>query len=156
MSTSSATVIAPQFAAEALPCSPTVKDFIDCQFYVDDGLSCADTDAHAIATLDQTIKKLSSYNIRLHKICSSSPTVIEAFPDTERAANPSKELKENPNQTALGLIWDTSADSIVLRTDVPDRPFTRRGKSCLYSKCLTKTVPFVHHTALGWAPRRYL
>ena len=101
--------------------------FFNEQFYVDDGLSCADSVEDAVRVLKDTVDALSKSNIRLHKICSSSPDVVNAFPESERALSSSIDLKESSNQSALGLTWDVVRDCIVIRSEVPDRCFTRRG-----------------------------
>ena len=94
---------------------------------MDDGLSCADTVEQAVDVLHQTVEALKRCNIRLHKILSSSDEVVQAFPESERAVRSTRELEENANQAALGLIWDTVTDNIIVRTDILERPFTRRG-----------------------------
>ena len=104
-----------------------VWSFVNEQFYVDDGLSCAGSVEDAVRVLKDTVDALSKSNIRLHKICSSSPDVVNAFPESERALSSSIDLKESSNQSALGLTWDVVRDCIVIRSEVPDRCFTRRG-----------------------------
>lgn len=115
-----------RYAASLPGASNSVRLFINEQLYVDDGLGSADTVESAVKTLEETVETLKKYNIRLHKIVSS-PNVINAFPESERAVSATVELDEKCTQTALGLIWNTAADILTLRTDVPERPFTRRG-----------------------------
>ena len=106
---------------------PCVQKFVDEQFYVDDGLAATDTSIEAINTLDATRRVLRQYNIRLHKICSSDPNVVEAFPESERADCHTVDLEKSSFQTALGLEWNTSRDTIVIKSNLVNRPFTRRG-----------------------------
>ena len=97
-----------------------VWSFVNEQFYVDDGLSCADSVEDTVCVLKDTVDALSKSNIRLHKICSSSPDVVNAFPESERALSSSIDLKESSNQSALGLTWDVVRDCIKIRSEVPD------------------------------------
>ena len=108
--------------------SVQVKDFVYNNFYVDDGLGCSDTPQEAINTLSETKEALKQFNIRLCKINSNSPTVLAAFPSTECSQN--RELvhiQEELVQATLGVLWDVRNDVFILKTIVPDRPFTKRG-----------------------------
>ena len=104
-----------------------VQQFVNDQFYVDDGLSSADSAQQAIDILKDTIEALRKYNIRLHKICSSSAEVMQFFPETELAPKASIDIEETSVQSALGLKWDVASDCIVIRSEIQDHPFTRRG-----------------------------
>ena len=106
---------------------PHVLKFVNEQFYVDDGLCCADTVSESVQILKDTVTAFQDYNIRLHKISSSSQNVIDAFPSTEISKANSVEIDNGSLQATLGLMWDVSSDSLKVRTMVPNRPFTRRG-----------------------------
>lgn len=116
-----------RYVANLPPVINRVRDLVNEQFYVDDALGCADNVEDAISILQDTSDVLKRCNIRLHKICSSSHEVTEAFPESERASTNTIELDESSIQTALGLLWNTSSDQLILRSDVPNRPFTPRG-----------------------------
>ena len=62
-----------------------VKDFVNSNFYVDDGLKSTAAPASAIDLLRRTQNMLATANLRLHKIASSHPEVIEVFPLEDRA-----------------------------------------------------------------------
>ena len=113
------------FAACSSP-NETVHKFVKEQFYVDDGLYCSETVSEAVSILQDTRAALSKYNIRLHKICSSSKDVVNSFPASERASRSVVDF-DNPEQSALGLTWNVSDDRLVLRSDIREHPFTRRG-----------------------------
>ena len=121
--------LAIRFAAADLPQDMNyVRQFIDEQFYVDDGLSSANSVEDAIRTLKDTAAVLGRYNIRLHKFCSSSKSVLNAFSPSEIATDkPVVNFEENSIHSALGLAWNTSSDSIIIQSNVPNRPFTLRG-----------------------------
>ena len=88
-STSLATLQAPllqlglRYAVNLHPASNDVKQYIEDQFYVDDGLASADTIEQATSVLKETVETLSRCNIRLHKFMSSSQEVVMAFPESE-------------------------------------------------------------------------
>lgn len=104
-----------------------VQNFVENQFYVDDGLIATDTVKDAVHILKMTIETLQLSNIRLHKICSSDNEVTEAFPPSELARNSFVELNEQNTTSTLGLRWMCSSDRLVIQSEVPERPFTRRG-----------------------------
>lgn len=66
---------------------PEAKNFIFRNFYMDDGLGCANSTEQAVQILKQARKILSPYNIHLHKIASSSSDVLSQFPESERAVD---------------------------------------------------------------------
>lgn len=72
-----------RYAANADPALQHVQSFVADQFYVDDGMSCADTVDEAVCILHDTKETLAKFNIRLNKICSSSPDVLKTFLQSE-------------------------------------------------------------------------
>ena len=107
--------------------TPLARNFVFKNFYVDDGCGSADTVEEAVRTLSETRRSLSTYNIRLHKISSSSSDVLQAFPESEIGEGARKEFNHSEVQRTLGVEWDQSSDSFVMRTKVPSKPFTKRG-----------------------------
>ena len=104
------------------------RSFIHDNFYVDDGLGCADTHQEAIKILTDTRNIFSKYKIRLHKIVSPDAAVLSAFPITEIAPDlNSVDLTNSSLQTALGVEWRVDTDSFRLRYQRSSREFTRRG-----------------------------
>ncbi|XP_028254480.1 uncharacterized protein LOC114430714 [Parambassis ranga] len=106
------------------------KQFIVRHFYVDDGLASSPTQKEAVDILTEAQKMLAESNLKLHKIASNCPEVMEAFPAEERA----KDLKDLdlrldylPLQRSLGVLWDLETDSFTFQVQSEDRPFTRRG-----------------------------
>lgn len=116
-----------RYAASISSCSKEVIKFVHHNFYVDDGCGCSDTAEEAIALLGQTCEALGKCNIRLHKISSSSTKVLEAFPASERSRTSPLDTWPESSQPTLGIEWNTATDMFVIRTCVPDRPFTKRG-----------------------------
>ncbi len=107
-----------------------VKQFIDHDFYVDDGLKSLPSEEAAISLLKRTQDMLACSNLRLHKIASNSNEVMKAFPSQDYANN-LKDLELGtdtlPTQRSLGLNWDLQTDTFMFQVLDEDKPFTRRG-----------------------------
>lgn len=107
-----------------------VQQFVECDFYVDDGLKSLPTVEAAVSLLKRTQTILAKSNVRLHKIASNKREVMEAFPSQDYASD-LKDLdleKDNlPIQRSLGLNWDLKKDCFVFTVPDEVKPFTRRG-----------------------------
>ncbi|XP_035808144.2 uncharacterized protein LOC118470918 [Amphiprion ocellaris] len=106
------------------------RQFVERQFYVDDGLMSVATPEEAIDLLTRTRQMLAESNLRLHKVASNNSQVMEAFPAEDRA----KDLKDLdlgkdllPLQRSLGLSWNLETDSFTYLVSQEKKPFTRRG-----------------------------
>ncbi|XP_055012739.1 uncharacterized protein LOC129409873 [Boleophthalmus pectinirostris] len=106
------------------------RQFVERQFYVDDGLTSVATPNQAIDLLTRTKNMLAESNLRLHKVASNCSLVMEAFPVEDRA----KDLKDLdlgidtlPVQRSLGLCWNLQTDSFTYLVSNETKPFTRRG-----------------------------
>ncbi|KAK3090823.1 hypothetical protein FSP39_014942 [Pinctada imbricata] len=109
-----------------------VKNYVTNDFYVDDALSSTPSAEEAIQILKKTQTVLKENgSIRLHKIASNSPTVLEAFPVNDLKKN-LKTLDlcsdDLPVQQSLGLAWDLNTDCLIFNISIPDKPFTKRGE----------------------------
>jgi hypothetical protein len=105
---------------------PGAREFILNSFYVDDGLGAADTADQAINILKDARTILGRYNIRLHKIASSSETVLRTFPTSELAKDVDViDLDRNPLHRSLGVSWDLKRDCLLIKFDLQEKPFTR-------------------------------
>lgn len=60
------------------------RQYVERDFYVDDGLKSFSMEAEAICVIKRAQEMLAASNLRLHKIASNRPVVIEAFPPEER------------------------------------------------------------------------
>ncbi|KAK3734389.1 hypothetical protein QZH41_006200 [Actinostola sp. cb2023] len=105
-------------------------NFIKRDFYVDDGLKSVQTSQEAIELIDNCKAICAKAGLRLHKISSNSPEVIQAVPVEDRA----KSLQEIdfmndplPIERTLGIMWCIETDCFQFRIVVQDRPLTRRG-----------------------------
>ena len=108
----------------------TAADFLQQDFYVDDGLKSFVTPENAIDVIRNTKAMCAAANLRLHKFASNSKTVLEAMSAEDR----SKDLKDLdlrrdvlPVQRSLGTYWCIESDTIGFRIELKDKPLTRRG-----------------------------
>lgn len=105
--------------------------FVERQFYVDDGLASLPTTGEAIDLLKRTQASLRESNLGLHKIASNRPAVLEAFHPEDHP----KGLKDfglnkdpAPTQHSLGLCWKVTTDTfITFAVADTNKLFTRRG-----------------------------
>ncbi|PWA27943.1 hypothetical protein CCH79_00020810, partial [Gambusia affinis] len=106
------------------------RQFVERQFYVDDGLISVTTPDEAVDLLKRTRQMLAESNIRLHKVASNSNQVMEALPKEDRASD-LKELELGadplPLQRSLGLSWNLETDSFTFQVSSETKPFTKRG-----------------------------
>ena len=104
------------------------KNFVDNNFYVDDGLKSVAEPTEAVDLLRRTQAMLATANLHLHKIASNLPEVTQAFPIEDRVADlPDLDLSKDtiPAQRSLGVLWDISANSFTFKANVGAKPFTR-------------------------------
>lgn len=106
------------------------REFVERNFYVDDGLKSLPGSEQSIDLLQRTQAMLARANLRLHKIASNDAKVTRAFPSEDRASelcdlDLSKDVK--PVQRSLGVYWDLETDTFTFRVSHENKPFTRRG-----------------------------
>ncbi len=107
-----------------------VQQFVERDFYVDDGLKSLTTVEAAVSLLKRTQSILARSNVRLHKIASNKREVMEAFPSQDYASDLKDldlETDNLPIQRSLGLNWDLKTDHFVFQVPDAEKPFTRRG-----------------------------
>jgi hypothetical protein len=105
-------------------------DFLQNDFYVDDGFTSLSTNKEAIDLIQTTQAMCASANLRLHKFASNRREVLESLPVDDRA----KDLKDIdlrhdvlPFQRSLGTFWCIESDTLGFRIELKDKPATRRG-----------------------------
>ena len=107
------------------------KNFINHDFYVDDGLaSFPDPDA-AKAVVRDAISICKEGNLRLHKFASNSPELLLSLPKTERNLQDVHCLDvddgSQPLERTLGLLWSLKSDGFQFSSELKETPNTRRG-----------------------------
>lgn len=111
--------------------SEDVKELINNNFYVDDGLLSCNSEEEAISLVLRTKDALNEGGkLRLHKFASNSRTLLDSFPSEDLAKN-LKDLDLGtaslPLQRSLGLLWDTNSDVFLFKVSEEQKPFTKRG-----------------------------
>ncbi|XP_054652021.1 uncharacterized protein LOC129192244 [Dunckerocampus dactyliophorus] len=106
------------------------RELIDREFYVDDALKSFNTEEEAVSVLRRAQEMLAASNLRLHKIASNRPAVIDAFPPEDRSKDVGDLdlfVDDLPVQRSLGLSWNMCTDSFTFQIAESQKPFTRRG-----------------------------
>ena len=97
-------------------------------FYVDDMLMSAATANEALKLAREVKDMLSKAGFELAKWTSNDNNVLGSISSSE---NPIKFKTisgcATGKQSVLGIHWDVSADTLQIRCNIPDRPFTKRG-----------------------------
>ena len=111
--------------------SADVRNFVENNFYVDDGLVSLPDVESARDLIERTKSALyKGGKLRMHKIVSNDKSLLSHFAASELADN-LKELDltsdSAPLQSSLGLLWDINQDKFVYRFYDLRKPFTKRG-----------------------------
>ena len=100
--------------------------FIENSFYIDDGTDSLPLSQEAIQLIIAVKRYLKKFGLEVHKINSNCAQVKQAFA-SDTATESIKCIDTNPIPKTLGVVWDTVADVVSVRLEIPERPFTRRG-----------------------------
>jgi hypothetical protein len=112
------------------------KDYFDAEtiqtvmrnFYVDDCLKSVKNDLVAITLVQQLRQLMAKGGFPLTKWLSNSRRVLEAIPESERAATVKNlDLEDLPIERALGNHWNIEMDVFGYNVTIKTRPQTRRG-----------------------------
>ena len=95
-------------------------------FYVDDFAS-VDTEEEASSLLRKPKRRLAGYGLKLHKFTSSHQSLLPSE-DASVSTDKMKSLPgDHEDQSALGIVWDTTSDVLAPRLNVPDKEFMKKG-----------------------------
>lgn len=109
---------------------PLGANFVQRNFYVDDGLTSEPTEERAIQVIKEARALCAKGGLRLHKFISNSHTVMERVPLSERASNIQSldlSLDDFPMERALGMQWSVEPDTIHFSHMPTERPLSRRS-----------------------------
>ena len=112
-----------EFGAEA-------ADFIQRNFYVDDGLKSLSTVSASTKLIQNSQAMCAKAGICLHKFVSNTKEVLKAIPPEDRASGlQDLDLKFDhlPMERTLGVMWCIETDCFRFRIVIQDQPLTRRG-----------------------------
>ena len=105
-------------------------NFVRNDFYVDDGLKSVPSTSEAIDLISKTKGLCQQGGFHLHKLVSNSKEVLQPFPPEERANN-IKDLnlthEKLPIERVLGVQWCVESETLQFKTEMTERPATRRG-----------------------------
>ncbi|XP_062585397.1 uncharacterized protein LOC134247072 [Saccostrea cucullata] len=105
-----------------------VKDFVNRNFYVDDGLISLPSETDAISLMKRTQSTMQSEGkLRLHKITSNKRTVMDAFDPSDHGENLKEIDSDDTVHRSLGLCWSLNDDTFRFTIPAEEKPFTRRG-----------------------------
>ena len=109
---------------------PDVQEFVNKQFYVDDGLLSTDSVDQAVDLLKRTQHDLQvKGGLKLHKIASNKVQLMKEFSSDLTKELQSLNFTEDylPFHQSLGLTWNLNDDNFTFTSPKESRPFTRRG-----------------------------
>ena len=105
--------------------------FLQHDFYVDDGLHASDDVDTAANILKKAREICEQAKLHLHKIVSNSPELLQQFPESERSSSTTQQIGKADETTTieriLGLQWETSDDAFTFSPEIRPKPETRRG-----------------------------
>ena len=108
-----------------------VRDFVNRNFYVDDGLVPTPDADLAAELISKTKFALSEGgNLRLHKIVSNDKNLLSKFQSSDLAEglkNLDLASDSAPLQNSLSLLWDINTDIFTYTFSGVEKPFTKRG-----------------------------
>ena len=107
---------------------PEVKEFVQRNFYVDDGLVSKPTAEEVVTLIKNTQATLATANLGLHKVVSNSVSVMKAFPTEDLAKDIcSLDLTQDnlPAHRSLGVFWNLETNAFAHKVSVPNKPFAR-------------------------------
>ncbi|XP_026012239.1 uncharacterized protein LOC113014739 [Astatotilapia calliptera] len=109
---------------------PAGSQFIEKDFYVDDGVTSTNTVKEAMQLAQEAREVCRKGNLRLHKFVSNNHTVLQSIPASECAVNINiRDLtfKDMPQERALGIQWSIEKDCFKFDNTLKVQPATRRG-----------------------------
>jgi len=111
-------------------CGSAAADFVQRNFYVDDGLKSVPSVEQAKELIKNTKSLCQKGGFRLHKFTSNSREVVSSVPGEDRAGD-AKDHHLVSNDTAveraLGVHWCIESDTLQFRIIMQDKSLSRRG-----------------------------
>lgn len=109
----------------------SAAEFIESNFYVDDGLRSVATVNEAKDLIHKTRAMCKEGGFNLHKFLSNNKDVLANIDPTLRAKD-IQDLDFNkdsllPIERTLGILWCVESDCFRFRLELGDKPLTRRG-----------------------------
>ena len=117
---------------------PDVALTLKRNFYVDDLLKSVKDVSTAVKLIQDVSKMCSDGGFRLTKFISNELQVLSSIPTEDRGrgvknVNISDEV-DLPTEKALGICWNIEKDTFGFKTNLGEKPLTRRGMLSMVSK----------------------
>ncbi|XP_027004017.2 uncharacterized protein LOC113643787 [Tachysurus fulvidraco] len=109
---------------------PLASEFVEKNFYVDDGLISVPTVQEAKDLILQTQQLCKVAGLHLHKFNSNQIDVLSCVAPSERAVATNSlnlQLDVIPDRHVLGIQWLIESDTFTFNLNTKDHPSTRRG-----------------------------
>ena len=116
---------------------PDVALTLKRNFYVDDLLKYVKDVSTALKLIQSVSKMCSDESFRLTKLISNELQVLPSIPAEDRGrgvknVNISDEV-DLPTEKALGICWNIEKDTFEFKTNLGEKPLTRRGMISMVS-----------------------
>lgn len=114
-------------------CEEEVKDYVGHNFYVDDGVTSVPRAEQAVSLVTKTKASLKENGgLNLHKIASTDREILKAFNKKDlceelRQVDLNDTSVPLPVHGCLGLPWHLETDTFVIKPELGEAAFTRRG-----------------------------
>lgn len=105
------------------------SQFLQHDFYVDDGLHASEDVDTAARILTNAREICQQGKLRLHKIVSNSQELLSGFPPSELSTKKTigKQDESAAVERTIGLQWSTEDDAFTFTPESKPKPETRRG-----------------------------
>ena len=115
-------------------CPETIKT-VKNNFYVDDCLKSLSSPELAVCLIAQLRSLLSSGGFHLSKFTSNCRLILFSIPETDKSVcNAVDIINDLPVSKTLGLVWNTSSNTLKIEVNVKEKPCTRRGLLSIISQ----------------------
>ena len=103
--------------------SPETIKTVENNFYVDDCLKSLSSPESAVCLIAQLRSLLSSGGFHLNKFTSNYRLILFSIPETDRSVcNAVDIINDLPFSKTLGLVWNTSSDTLKIEVNVKEKP----------------------------------
>ena len=99
-----------------------VKNFVEKDFYVDDGITSVNSTREALELFSETKSLLGKGGLVLHKVVSNSHEFLSSIPDSDKVDTAGDDVHK-----VLGLEWNTSLDTLHIPLPEKLAKLTKRG-----------------------------
>ena len=107
--------------------SSEAKALVLHSFYVDDLLASFQSEETAINLVEEVANLVANGGFTLTKFVSNSKTLQSRLAADSEPQTANKQITAAKGDRALGLLWNTKADTLKLQINTDNKPITKRG-----------------------------